>query len=93
MTALASPPTLFDDIRGAPVPARTRDAALGGESVGDEPIGREQTLDALLADRWEGLTAHCVVPCLVCGEAMAPEYGVHALPTGGRCTSCGTSLR
>ena len=91
MTALATPPTLFDDLLGERV--RARDAVAGGESVGPEPIGGEQTLDALLADRWEGLTAHRVVPCPVCGGEMEPEYGVHALPTGGRCTSCGTSLR
>jgi hypothetical protein len=33
-----------------------------------------------------------VTACPVCGEDMEPEYGAHALPIGGRCTGCGTTL-
>ena len=55
--------------------------------------GGESMLDEVLVGVWEGLAAHRVVRCVVCGEEMAPEYGVHARPIGGRCTSCGTTLR
>jgi hypothetical protein len=68
VTALATAPTLFDD--------------LGGEA----------TLDDLIVGVWEGLTAHKAVGCVACGESMLPEYGAHAMPVGGRCTSCGTRL-
>jgi hypothetical protein len=54
----------------------------------------EPTLDDVLGGVWEGLTAHRVVECPVCrGIEMAPEYGAHALPIGGRCTACGSTLR
>ena len=57
-------------------------------------VGGEPTLDELLVDAWEGLTAHRTAECPVCGErAMTPEYGAHALPIGGRCEHCGTTLR
>jgi hypothetical protein len=50
-------------------------------------------LDDVLVGVWEGLAAHRVVRCVMCGEDMAPEYGAHARPIGGRCTGCGTTLR
>jgi hypothetical protein len=56
-------------------------------------LGGEPTLDQLLVGVWEGLAAHRVVRCLTCGGEMTPEYGVHARPIGGRCASCGTTLR
>jgi hypothetical protein len=55
-------------------------------------LGGEPTLDHVLAGAWEGLAAHSVVPCPVCGDEMAPEYGSHALPVGGRCGGCDTTL-
>jgi hypothetical protein len=55
--------------------------------------GGEPMLDDVLVGVWEGLAAHRVVRCVVCAEDMAPEYGAHARPIGGRCTSCGTTLR
>ena len=55
-------------------------------------VGGEPTLDELLAGVWEGLTAHAAVRCPVCGGEMEPEYGVHALPIGGRCKGCGSTL-
>jgi hypothetical protein len=58
-----------------------------------DDLGGEPTLDDVLAGVWDGLTAHKPVACLVCGEPMTPEYGVHALPIGGRCSSCGSTLR
>jgi hypothetical protein len=50
-------------------------------------------LDDVLVGVWEGLAVHRVVQCTVCGGDMAPEYGAHARPIGGRCNSCGTTLR
>jgi hypothetical protein len=28
----------------------------------------------------------------VCAQEMAPEYGVHARPIGGRCRGCASTL-
>jgi hypothetical protein len=50
-------------------------------------------LDEVLVGVWEGLAAHRVVRCVVCGEDMTPEYGAHARPIGGRCSGCGAALR
>jgi hypothetical protein len=55
-------------------------------------LGGRPTLDELLAGAWEGLTAHSVVACPVCGGEMEPEYGAHARPIAGRCQSCATRL-
>jgi hypothetical protein len=57
-----------------------------------DAVGGEPTLDELLASVWEGLTAHAVVKCPACGAEMEPEYGAHALPIGGRCKGCGSTL-
>jgi hypothetical protein len=57
-----------------------------------EAMGGEPTLEQLLASVWEGLTAHASVQCPVCSGEMEPDYGAHALPIGGRCASCGSSL-
>jgi hypothetical protein len=61
--------------------------AGGGTDLGGEP-----TLDALVAEVWEGLAAHRSVACAMCGEEMAPAYGAHARPIGGACRNCGTRL-
>lgn len=59
-----------------------------------EAVDGEPTLDELLVGAWEGLTARRTVQCPICGgEEMAPEYGVDALPIGGRCKRCGSTLR
>ena len=63
-------------------------AAPTFDRVGDEP-----TLDDLLVRAWEGLAVHRPVECPVCRGEMDPEYAAHAQPVGGRCTSCGTTLR
>jgi hypothetical protein len=55
-------------------------------------VGGEPTLDELLAGVWEGLTAHQLVCCPVCGDDMQPDYGAHALPIGGRCRGCAATL-
>ena len=79
--------TLFDpdDARafGAQEASWTLDGTRGGGPM----------LDDLVAGVWEGLAAHRVVQCPVCAAEMQPEYGVHALPLGGRCGSCGSTLR
>ena len=54
--------------------------------------GGEPTLNELLVDVWEGLTAQRDVACPVCGGRMGPEFGAHARPLGGRCAACGTAL-
>ena len=56
-------------------------------------LGGEPTLDEVLAGVWEGLAAHRAAACPVCGEEMGPQYGAHALPIGGRCRGCQTTLR
>ena len=58
-----------------------------------EAVGGEPTLDELIVGVWEGLAAHGVVECPVCGEDLAPEYGAHARPVGGRCGGCSSVLR
>jgi hypothetical protein len=58
-----------------------------------EETEHEPTLDELIAGAWTELRRHQAVDCPVCGEAMNPEYGVHALPHGGRCASCRSELR
>lgn len=62
-------------------------------SLLDEPVGGEPTLEELLSSAWEGLTAHTPVECPVCGGRMRPVYGAHALPVGGACEECGSTLR
>ncbi len=57
-----------------------------------EPEGGGPTLDDVLVDAWEGLTAHRTVDCPVCGGEMAPAYGAHAIARRGRCGSCGSEL-
>ncbi len=56
-------------------------------------VDGEPTLDQLIVGRWEALAAHRSVACPVCGGSMRPQYGQHALPQGGRCESCGSTLR
>jgi hypothetical protein len=55
-------------------------------------LGGEPTLDELFAGVWEGLAAHQPAACPVCGSEMAPVYGVHPRPVGGRCRDCDTVL-
>ena len=57
-----------------------------------DAVDGEPTLDEVLAGVWEGLTAHAAVSCPLCHDRMEPEYGAHALPIGGRCTRCGSTL-
>jgi hypothetical protein len=57
-----------------------------------DQLGGEPTLDDLIVGAWEGLAAHSVVTCPVCDGELAPQYGAHHHPVGGRCRSCGTTL-
>ena len=57
-----------------------------------EAAGGEPKLDDVIASVWEGLSGHRAVGCPVCGSEMEPEYGAHALPIGGRCLRCGSTL-
>jgi hypothetical protein len=57
-----------------------------------DDLGGEPTLDEVLSGAWEGLAAHQLVACPVCGGEMTPRYGVHARPIGGHCGSCDTQL-
>ena len=58
-----------------------------------EETEQEPTLDELITGAWTELRRQRAVDCPVCGEAMSPEYGVDALPQGGRCASCRSQLR
>jgi hypothetical protein len=82
-------------------PARSGRAGAGAgapRGIAREPrpffdgAGGGPTLDDVVSGAWEELTAHAVVECLVCGGGLAPEYGAHARPIGGRCRNCGTTL-
>ena len=73
--------------RGDEAPGSERGSGPAATDPGGEP-----TLDSLLSGMWEGLAAHRSVPCPLCGGEMAPDYGAHALPVGGRCRSCETRL-
>ena len=66
--------------------------AIAPRAPNDGPVGGPPTLDELLVGVWEGLTAHQAVECPVCRAEMRPEYGLHALPVGGRCTACRSTL-
>jgi hypothetical protein len=57
-----------------------------------EPVGGEPTLEDEILGVWEGLITHRLAACPVCGEEMAPVYGAQALPIGGRCGGCDTTL-
>ena len=58
-----------------------------------ESVDEGGTLDELIVSVWQGLSVHATVECPVCREEMAPEYGVHARAIGGRCSTCGSSVR
>jgi hypothetical protein len=70
----------------------------GGASADDVLSGAAHavhegpSLDDVLSRAWEGLTSHNTVSCPVCSGAMAPRYGSGAVPVGGRCRRCGSSL-
>jgi hypothetical protein len=57
-----------------------------------ERWGGEPTLDDVLSNVWEGLTAQSVVTCPVCTSEMKPERSQRTGAIRGRCTDCGSSL-
>ena len=67
-------------------------STLAVEQTTLEGLGPEPTLDDLIVRAWTGLRSHLIVVCPACHGEMAPEYGAHALPIGGRCTDCGATL-
>jgi hypothetical protein len=50
------------------------------------------TLDDAIVGVWEGLVAHSVVACPLCGGALRPRRGSGAAVVGGGCRDCGTTL-
>lgn len=55
-------------------------------------VGDGLTLDDAIVGVWEGLVAHAVVACPLCGGGMRPRPGSGAAAVGGRCGDCGTTL-
>ena len=52
----------------------------------------DSTLDDVVVSVWVTLVSHQRAECPVCRGEMAPVYGAHTLPVGGRCSDCGTVL-
>jgi hypothetical protein len=95
---VATPEALNDAGRAAVaerLPAIAEEGRAGvADSAGAQrgASGGGPRLDDLVAGLWEGLAARRVVECPVCSAEMHPEFGVHALPIGGRCRGCGSTL-
>jgi hypothetical protein len=94
----ATPEALNGAARGAaaerpPAAVEQRRCAVADSAQAQRGAsGGGPRLDDLVAGLWEGLAARRVVECPVCSAEMHPEYGVHALPIGGRCKGCGSTL-
>ena len=71
---------------------RRGDEVARGQTVLCDDLGGGPTLDDVLSGAWEGLAARTAVACPLCGGEMAPVFGAHAVPVGGRCSSCETTL-
>jgi hypothetical protein len=66
---------------------------LWEQLMGDrDRLGGERTLDDVVVGAWEALSAQLPVACPVCDGELAPEYGAHASPVGGRCLGCRSEL-
>ena len=87
-TTLMPPPLV--PIRGSDS-GTTHGLAREPESLFDGP-GGGPSLDDVVSGAWEGLAARAVVDCPLCGGELAPEFGPHTRPIGGRCRRCGTTL-
>ena len=58
-----------------------------------DATGGEPMLDELIVGVWEGLAAHRVAQCPVCGgDDGRRSTALHSRPVGGRCKTCGTTL-
>ncbi len=96
-------PSLFDVAVGRPAPPEAEvecvpaavecvPAAVERVPAAFDAVGGEPTLDEVLSGVWEGLAAHRVEECPVCGGEMAPVDGVHPRPIAGRCGRCHSVL-
>ena len=50
------------------------------------------TLDSLLVEAWNDVTAGAAAECPVCAGPMQPRWTASARVVGGRCEDCGTTL-
>ena len=50
------------------------------------------TLDALLVEAWNDVSAGAGTECPVCAGRMQPRWSAGAGVVGGRCEDCGTTL-
>ena len=50
------------------------------------------TLDALLIEAWNDVSAGTAAECPVCSGPMQPRWTAAARVVGGRCEDCGTTL-
>jgi hypothetical protein len=92
----------IDGLRGprARRPGRPALRVVRGDAAPDEADrvaaavapGGGPTLDDLVVGVWEGLTAKRAVACPMCGAAMRPRFGAGAVPVGGWCDGCRTTI-
>ncbi len=50
------------------------------------------TLDALLIDAWNDVSAGAAAECPICSGPKQPRWTAAARVVGGRCEDCGTTL-
>ena len=50
------------------------------------------TLDALLVEAWNDVSAGTAAECPICAGPMQPRWTASARVVGGRCEDCGTTL-
>jgi hypothetical protein len=50
------------------------------------------TLEALLVEAWDDVSAGTAAECPVCTGRMQPRWTAAARVVGGRCEDCGTTL-
>jgi tRNA(Ile2) C34 agmatinyltransferase TiaS len=50
------------------------------------------TLDAVLVEAWNDVTAGAAAECPVCAGRMQPRWSAGAGVVGGRCEDCGATL-
>ena len=50
------------------------------------------TLDAVLVEAWNDVSAGGAAECPVCAGRMEPRWTAGAGVVGGRCADCGTTL-
>ena len=50
------------------------------------------TLEALLVEAWNDVSAGAAAECPICAGPMQPRWTASARVVGGRCEDCGTTL-